>query len=87
MAFDYKVDNYTYNRKKHRQVAPEILLGQSDDNEATKTYSLGFMFKDLGVEFGIRTLVRLGDMCMNRNPKARPQMDMIEFNLKDIRRH
>lgn len=88
MAFaDYTVNNYPYNRKKHRQVAPEILLGQSDDNEATETYSLGYMFRDLGIEFGIRTLVTLGEMCMKRNPKGRPKMDMIDFSLKDIRRH
>ncbi|XP_038052735.1 protein FAM186A-like [Patiria miniata] len=73
----------SYHYKNCQQIAPDIVEGTSQVNEASDVYSLGILLKDIALNIRDLKYVRnLGIRCCHKNPARRPTLATVLGDLK-----
>ena len=73
--------------RRFPRIAPELLYGHTGDTQATETYALGYMLRELGLVFEIERLERLGETCQSHRPDHRLTLDMVKIAMWGTKRN
>ncbi len=80
----FNPNSFTKNHFQFKHIAPEILLNHSSETLATDVFAVGNILRSVGRAKKILPIINLGRKCMANKPQARPKMEGVLKDMKNI---